>query len=283
MENQTQSGSTVQLSKTEEGEVRKRRGLRAAVVFEAVRREGETELSRAPLALAFSGLSAGLSMGFSLIVTGLLRAYLPDQPWRVLVENFGYTSGFLIVVLGRQQLFTENTLTVILPLLDDTDKQRTLYRVARLWVIVLLANLVGALLVALVLVHTPAFMPPVQSAFLQLSREASAPGFWPVLVRGVFAGWLIALMVWLLPVADTQKLWVVVILTYIVGLAGLSHIVAGSVEVLYGVVAGATAWSTYFGAFLLPVFIGNVIGGVLLVSLVNYGQVKPEGSETEAA
>ena len=271
-----ESGETVHLTANEEREVRKRTGLRAAVVFESVRREGARELSRPPLSLAFSGLAAGLSMGFSLVVTGLLRAYLPDAPWRPLVENFGYTVGFVIVVLGRQQLFTENTVTAILPLLDDPDKGETLLKVAKLWGIVLAANLFGAAVFAYVAAHGSIFPEHVRVAFVQLARETVAPGFWGVLVRGIFAGWLIALMVWLLPVADAQKLWVIVIITYVVGVGSFAHVVAGSVESLYGVAVGAVAPITYLAGFLVPVFIGNTIGGILLVSLLNYGQVAPE-------
>lgn len=271
-----ETGETVQLTATEEGQVRRRTALRAAVVFETVRREGETELSRPPLSLAFSGLAAGLSMGFSLVVTGLLHANLPDAPWRVLVENFGYTIGFVIVVLGRQQLFTENTVTAILPLLDNPEKSKTFVKVARLWCVVLLANLVGAAIFAYAVAHSAVFPDRVQAAFAHLASETVAAHFWVIVVRGIFAGWLIALMVWLLPAADTQKLWVVVIVTYVVGMAGLSHIIAGSVEALYGVAVGTISWATYFGGFLLPVFIGNTIGGVLFVSLLNYGQVAPE-------
>ena len=174
------AGETVQLTSTEEREVRKRTGLRAAVVFESVRREGEVELERAPASLAFSGLAAGLSMGFSLVVTGLLRAYLPDAPWRVLVENFGYTIGFVIVVLGRQQLFTENTVTAILPLLDNPRKGETLVKVVRLWLVVLGANLLGALIFGYVIAHTSIFPAQVQAAFVQLARDTVAPGFWGV-------------------------------------------------------------------------------------------------------
>lgn len=109
-------------------------------MHETIRLEGEEELKRSNSALAFSGLAAGLSMGFSLIAQGLLQAHLPDAGWTPLVVNWGYSFGFLIVVLGRQQLFTENTLTVILPLLVRRDR-KTLLAVARLWAIVLVANL----------------------------------------------------------------------------------------------------------------------------------------------
>ncbi|MEO7203013.1 MAG: formate/nitrite transporter family protein [Candidatus Tumulicola sp.] len=272
------AGETVSLTQTEERQVRERTGLRAAVVFESVRREGESELERAPWSLAFSGLSAGLSMGFSLVTMGLLRAALPDARWRTLIETFGYCVGFIIVVLGRQQLFTENTVTVILPLLDDPRKSRVVMKVARLWAIVLAANLIGAGIFAFALAHIGAFDPATRSAFASLAHEAAGSAFWPTVVSGIFAGWLIAMMVWLLPGADAQRLWVILIITYVVGLGGFSHVVAGSVETLYGVAIGTISWAAYFGGFLLPVFIGNAIGGVLLVSILNYAQLAPENA-----
>lgn len=271
-----QSGNIVELSKDEEQEVRKRSALRAAVVFETVRREGETEVSRPALALAFSGLACGLSMGFSLVGTGLLRAYTPDAPWRPLFINLGYTLGFLIVVLGRQQLFTENTLTAILPVLDDPDKGKKFMQMLRLWGIVLFTNLIGAAIFAYVIAHTATFEPAVKAAFLQIGLETLKPTFVEILWRAILAGWLIALMVWLLPAAYQQRVWIILIITWLVGAAGLSHIIAGSVEALYAVSAGAWPWTLYVTNFLVPVFIGNCIGGVGLVAILNYGQVVPE-------
>lgn len=271
-----QQGNIVQLSEDEEQEVRKRSSLRAAVVFETVRREGETEVSRPALALAFSGLACGLSMGFSLIGSGILRAYTPDAPWRPLFINLGYTLGFLIVVLGRQQLFTENTLTAILPVLDDPDKTKKFMQMLRLWGIVLFTNLVGAAIFSYVVAHTATFAPEVKAAFLQIGLETLKPTFGEILWRGILAGWLIALMVWLLPAANPQRVWIILIITWLVGAAGLSHIIAGSVEALYAVAAGAWPWQQYVTNFLVPVFVGNCIGGVGLVAILNYGQVVPE-------
>ena len=271
-----QPGNIVQLSEDEEQEVRKRSSLRAAVVFETVRREGETEASRPALALAFSGLAAGLSMGASLVGTGILRAYLPDAPWRTLVENLGYTLGFLIVILGRQQLFTENTLTAILPVLDDPDKPKKLAQMLRLWGVVLVTNLIGAAIFAEVVAKTAMFEPHVKAVFLQIGLQALHPTFGEIVWRGILAGWLIALVVWLLPAANPQRVWIIIIITWLVGAAGLSHIIAGSVEALYAVSAGAWPWTQYVTNFLVPVFIGNCIGGVGLVAILNYGQVVPE-------
>jgi formate/nitrite transporter FocA (FNT family) len=273
-------GATVTLTDAEHKEAKRRTALRAAVVFETVRREGEQELERPVASLAFSGLAAGLSMGFSLVAMGLIRAALPPTPWRALLENLGYTLGFLIVILARQQLFTENTVTAIVPLLDDPNKRDTFLRAARLWLVVLATNVMGALIVALGLVHTSAFAPEVKAAFLEIGKQTLSYDFGTVLVKGIFAGWLIALMVWLLPAAERSRVSVIIIITYIVGLAGLSHIIAGSVEALYAVVNGASSWQHYAAGFLLPAFIGNSVGGVLLVSILNYAQVAPEADAT---
>lgn len=217
-------------------------------------------------------------MGASLVGTGVLRAYIPDVPWRTLIENFGYTLGFLIVILGRQQLFTENTLTAILPVLDDPNKTKKLAQMLRLWGIVLFTNLLGAAIFAEVVAKTPMFDPRIKTAFLQLALQAVHPSFGEIVWRGILAGWLIALVVWLLPAANPQRMWIIIVITWLVGAAGLSHIIAGSLEVLYAVAAGAWPWTLYVTHFLIPVFIGNCIGGVGLVAILNYGQVVPEQS-----
>jgi formate/nitrite transporter FocA (FNT family) len=113
-----------------------------AIGVRAIRYDGEEELNRPISALAWSGLAAGMSMGFSLVAEALFRTYLPDQPWRPLITSLGYPLGFLIVIIGRQQLFTENTLTAIIPLLARRNTA-TLLRVARLWTVVLVANPCG--------------------------------------------------------------------------------------------------------------------------------------------
>ena len=274
-----EGGGTAALSDREVREADRRTNPRAAIVFETVRREGQQELERPTTSLAFSGLAAGLSMGFSLIATGVIAAALPAKaPWTPLLANLGYTLGFVIVVMGRQQLFTENTVTAIIPLLDSRRKWSIFGNVVRMWAIVLTTNLVGAALFALLVAHTNSFAPPVKAAFLDLGTTALSYGFGTTLVKGLFAGWLIALMVWLLPAAEHARLAVVIIITYIVGAAGLSHVIAGSVEGFYAVAQGAVSLHDYIIDFLIPVFIGNCLGGVLLVSILNYAQIAQEGS-----
>lgn len=257
-------------------EVERRSGLRAVLVHEAIRKEGEDELVRPLPAIAWSGLAAGLSMGFSLVAEGLLRSHLPDTSWRPLVAKLGYTVGFLIVTLGRQQLYTETTLTVVLPVLSRRNLQ-TFTRMMQFWLVVLVANLVGALIFAEVVAHTGVFRPDVRHAFSEIGHESAAASFGVILLRGIFAGWLIALVVWLAPAADASQALVIIILTYVVGLAGLSHIIAGSVEVMTLAASGAISWLDYLGKYMVPTLIGNTIGGVALVAALNHAQVVAGG------
>jgi formate/nitrite transporter FocA (FNT family) len=267
---------TPELTEGEKEIVEKRTALRAAVVHEAIREQGETELRRPVLALTWSGLAAGLSMGFSMISQGLLQSHLPDAPWRPLITNLGYSVGFLVVILGRQQLFTENTLTVILPLLARRHGA-TLLGVGRLWSIVLVANLIGALAIAWVIGNTGIFTQDVRDAFSMIGAAALSGGPSTIFLRGIFAGWLIALTVWMLPAAEGSRPVIIIAMTYLVGLGGFAHVIAGSVEVLYVVAtSGAVTWIEYFRDFLLPALGGNIVGGVSLVALFNHAQVVSE-------
>ncbi|HEX8916324.1 MAG TPA: formate/nitrite transporter family protein [Humisphaera sp.] len=253
-------------------EAEDRRSPSGKVVYTAIVKEADEELSRSTSALFWSGLAAGLSMGFSLVGEGLLRHHLPDAPWRPLVAKLGYSFGFLIVILGRQQLFTENTLTPVLPLLQRKDG-RTLAQVLRLWGVVLGANLLGALLFGFVVARTDSFDAGARGTFMELGHAAVRHGFGEALLRAVFAGWLIALLVWMLPYAESAHFFVIVAMTWLVGVGGFGHIVAGAVEAFAVAWAGERSWADVFGHFIVPVLLGNVIGGVMLVAFLNHAQV----------
>jgi formate-nitrite transporter family protein len=259
-------------TRVEQKQVEERQSIGAHVVYETIRREGEEELHRPAAALAWSALAAGLSMGFSFIAEGLLMARLPDQPWRPLIARAGYCVGFLIVILGRQQLFTENTLTVVLPLLARKDRS-TLVRMLRLWIVVLFANLLGTFLFALCVGKLSLFDPPVQRCLTEIGTTHIGASFGTVVVRAIFAGWLIALMVWLLPAAESSRVFIIVVVTYLVGISGFNHIIAGSTTMFFLIVVGSTSWNTYTLQFFLPTLLGNVIGGVSLVAALGHAQI----------
>jgi formate/nitrite transporter FocA (FNT family) len=261
-----------ELTEKQKEEAEDRTSVSAVVVHETIRQDGEEELNRPISALAWSGFAAGMSMGFSLVAQALFYSYLPESHWRTLIVRLGYPLGFLIVIVGRQQLFTENTLTAIIPLLARRNLS-TLALVLRLWMTVLIANMIGAHLFAWIVGNTPMFKPDIQHAMLILGKEAANVTFGAAILRGIFAGWLIAMVVWMLAAIDTGRIAVIIILTYIVGLAGLTHIVAGAVEVLFLVMVGVKSWGAIAWGYLLPTLIGNIIGGVSLTAAVNHAQV----------
>jgi formate-nitrite transporter family protein len=262
-------------------EAEERSAPEGSVVYEAIRREGESELDRSTSALAWSGLAAGLSMGFSFAGKAVLEHHLPNAEWAPLLTNFGYAFGFLIVILGRQQLYTENTLTVILPFLMQK-KGSVLANIARLWTVVLLANLAGAFAFAAVMARTAAVSPGVRESMRHLGEKAMEPAFATLLLRGIFAGWLIALMVWLLPFAEQLRVVVIILLTYLVGIAEFPHIVAGAVDVFFLVAEGTTTFGAALGGFIVPVLLGNTIGGVTLVALLGHLQFAARGEAVDA-
>jgi formate/nitrite transporter FocA (FNT family) len=256
----------------EQADADERSSPSGTIIYKAILKEGVEELARPSSALFWSGLAAGLSMGASLIAEGLLASHLPDAPWKPLVSKLGYSVGFLVVILGRQQLFTENTLTPILPLMSEKTFSR-FAGVMRLWFVVLFANLLGCLAVAWVASRSAAFSDNVRNEFAEIGKQAMEGSFGAHVTHGIFAGWLIALMVWVLPFAESARFWVIILLSYIVGLGHFGHVVAGAVQTFYSAVVGQSTWGGVCANYLLPAFIGNVIGGVALVAAINHAQV----------
>ena len=244
-------------------------------IHKVIREEGEEQLNRHGGAIAWSGLAAGMSMGFSFLTMALLQGRLPDAAWTPLVTSLGYTLGFLIVILGRQQLFTETTLTPVLPILSHFTGERV-GKLFRFWAIVLGANLVGTWLFAWGIAHETFFVPTVWHSLAAISVEAVQEPFGPMVFKSVLAGWLIALMVWVLPSSGPAKMPIIMIITYTVAMGHFSHAIAGSCEAAFAVITGTKELYDYFFVFLLPTVLGNTIGGVTLVAMLNHAPLATE-------
>ncbi|SFR55022.1 formate/nitrite transporter family protein [Litoreibacter janthinus] len=249
--------------------------LGAKLIFEVVRREGEEELERPIRSLMWSGVAAGIMISLSVLGEGIFRTYLPDAPWRHLLENLGYSLGFLVVILGGMQLFTENTITTVLPLMSRPSL-RMLGRVARLWAVVLMANVVGAFAIAILYAHTPALPPELLPALMDLSHHATGMPASEGFFRAIPAGMIVAAIVWMLPNSEGFGFWVVLIFTWLIAAGDFTHVVAGSVEMALLMVTGQlTIWPALMG-FFFPVLLGNIVGGTVVFSLITYGQVRHE-------
>lgn len=245
------------------------------LIYEVIRREGEEELARTNRSLVWSGIAAGMLISLSVLGEAIFRTYLPATPASYLIENLGYSLGFLAVIMGRMQLFTENTITTVLPVLHART-MGALGKMLRLWGVVLGANVIGAFAVAALFVLTPALPPELMPAIVSLSEHATgmgaSEGFW----RAIPAGVIVALIVWMLPQADEAAFFLILIFTWLIAAGDFTHIVAGSVEMAVLMVRGDLGFAPALFEFFLPVLAGNIIGGTIIFTLVAWGQVRDD-------
>ncbi|MNM42218.1 Inner membrane protein YfdC [compost metagenome] len=273
-----QSEKTPGLSADEEQEVSHSQPPRAAVLHEIIRYQGDQELERTLAALWWSALAAGLSMGLSLMAMGLFYARLPEGDGAQVVASIGYSAGFLAVILARQQLFTENTLTAVLPVMT-APTLANFGRLLRLWGVVLFGNLAGTLLVAWVMLELPIFDSKTDVAFLEVGRKVMKNDISQMFAKGIVSGWMIATMVWMIPSMEHAKIWIILMITYLMALGDFTHIVVGSVEVSYLVWAGDETWSRFWLEFALPTLAGNIIGGSFIFALISHAQVRSDSGK----
>ncbi|OYQ11511.1 hypothetical protein B7L09_19485 [Pseudomonas mandelii] len=270
-----QDGKTPNLSPEERHEVDKNQPPRAAVLHEIIRTQGDQELERTVAALWWSALAAGLTMGLSLMGMGLLNSRLPEGEAFKVIASFGYCAGFLAVILARQQLFTENTLTAVLPVMSKPTLNN-FGRLLRLWSVVLVGNLCGTLLVAYVMLNLPIFDSKTDLAFLEIGRKVMENDPGQMFAKGIISGWMIATMVWMIPSMESAKMFIIILITYLMALGDFTHIVVGSAEVSYLVFAGELPWKDFWLMFAGPTLAGNIIGGSFIFALISHAQIRSE-------
>lgn len=245
----------------------------AVAVHETIRKEGEVELSRSLSALLLSAIAAGLSMSFSLVSEGVLKSHLPCDELGFLVSSLGYTVGFIVVIMTHQQLLTENTVTAVLPAMSQPSIRST-WLLLRLWSVVLVGNLLGVATAVWAYLLLPIFSPDVLQAFADMGHEVLKNTPMELFAKGIMAGWMIAALVWMLPKSGSARLWLIIIVTYLVAIGQFSHIIAGSAEVLYLVFSGQADWTAFAWQFGLPTLGGNIVGGSLIFALISHAQIR---------
>lgn len=240
-----------------------------AEILEAVVEDGRKELRRGGTGLAFSGLAAGLNISFSAIALAVIGSLTSGIGLAAIAV---YPIGFLIVVLGRAELYTENTVTPVAVVLTDWNK---LLSMLRLWAVIFAFNVLGVIAFAFVFAYGRILSSAAYDLLLGQVAQKMQEGFWEVTLKAVIGGWLVALIAWMVAASqDTiSQIFFTWLLVLLIPAAGLAHCIAGSAEVLISVFAGETSWAEYLGRFLLPATLGNTIGGIVLVTVLNYGQV----------
>lgn len=265
----------VDLTREEIAAVAEKRSASTRVIHEVVRQHGHEEMARPALSLLASGLAGGIGICTSIFAQAQLTAMLPDAPWRPLVACLGYTTGFLIVILGHLQLFTESTLSAVIPVATHPG-WRAVARLLRFWALVLGANLAGTLLTAMAFHGEWVVTPAQHAAMTELASHLLTRDAFASLRMGIPAGFLIAAVPWTLPSAKGQEFWVVLLLTWLISLGGFAHVVAGSGEAWLLALDGRIGFGTAIGHLILPALAGNVIGGTGLFAVLAHAQVREE-------
>jgi formate/nitrite transporter FocA (FNT family) len=263
------------LTRSEEREAIERAGPRAPVVYASISARGLEEINRPWVSLVGSGFASGLIMMLSVLAEGLLHSVLPGFGGREAVTDLGYTLGFLIVILGRLQLFTENTITPVLPLLANPSK-RFLYRTGRLWVLVFAANLAGTFVAAFMLAYGDIVTPEQLAATVDVSMKVLSHTPLETMRYGVIAGFLIAALVWCMPTTRGAEFPMIFFITYVIALGDFTHVIAGSGEGFLVFLTGNASFGFVTLGLILPAFLGNILGGTLLFAALAYVQVMEE-------
>jgi formate/nitrite transporter FocA (FNT family) len=238
--------------------------------------DGREELARGSAGLALSGLGAGLTVSFSAVALGVVGALSGGVG---LLAYAAYPIGFIFVMLSRQQLFTTNTVTPVFVVMDEDRSQ--LSNMLRMWGILFVSNVLGALVFAFVVTHAEILPTSALDVLLEEAAHKMENGFLALLVKGVVGGWLVAFVVWLVASAQdtTSQVLLIWAPVFLIPATGLVHCIAGSSEVMISVFGGETPWGEFLVGFLLPATLGNTVGGLVLVTLLNYGQTR--GSEPD--
>jgi formate/nitrite transporter FocA (FNT family) len=235
--------------------------------------EGRLAIERPVGGLFLSALSAGLDVGFSLLLMAAMQTRLganASSPIGSLLLASMYAVGFVFVVVGRSELFTEQTTLAVLPVLN---RQASVGGLMRTWLVVYVANLLGAVLFAFFSARLgPALGVAEPWAFARIAQSVTAHSSGSMFGSAVLAGWLMGLLSWLVAASrDTiSQIVLVWLIATVIGFLHLHHSIVGSIEVLAGIFAdGSVSWSEY-GRFLLVTTLGNALGGPLFVSIVKY-------------
>lgn len=259
----------------EQAEAEERSAPAARVVHAAVAEQGEDELARPVVSLFWSGFAAGIAIMASLWVSGALRQYLPDADWAEVVVALGYPAGFLIVILGRLQLFTEHTAVAVLPVVR-APTARNLLALLRLWSVIFVANMLGALIATALAVHAHLQPADTLAGMVTVSEKLLERGPLDTLMQAISAGFLIASIAWIRSAVNSGDFWIVFAVTYAISLGGFAHVVAGASEAFLLMWAGQASVGWALGGFVLPALLGNILGGTGLFALLAHAQVKNE-------
>jgi formate/nitrite transporter FocA (FNT family) len=255
----------------------------AADIYRPLAEEGEENLRRSSWDLSLSGLIAGLDISFGALAMGVVAGRLHDTfglsaEQALFLGGFAYPIGFVLVVMGKSELFTENTLAPVAGMIRGNGQ---VFDLLRTWVLIYTANVVGAVIFALLTSHASQVFDPYKPIYRSMAVALTQQSFLQAMLAAVFAGWLVALIAWLTQATESSitHFFIIYVIAYLLVGLSLFHSIIGSTEVLLGMFAGAPGVTvqSWLWKFLLPATIGNTIGGVVFVTFLKGFQARSGG------
>jgi formate/nitrite transporter FocA (FNT family)/nucleotide-binding universal stress UspA family protein len=244
-------------------------------IFQRIIAAADEEITSGNRELFFSGLAAG----FAITLTFLLYASMVEATESRVLGAILYPLGFIYIIIGGYQLYTENTLPPVALVLEGLVSVPLLLRN---WVVVLAGNFTGGLVGAVVLAFTGVFSPETSAVAADIAQKGIETPGWDLFFKAAVAGLIVAGVVWVEYAArDTISRVLVVYLAFLtIPLGQLFHVVVSFTETMFLVFSGQVGLIAGMGGFVLPVLVGNTIGGVALVTVVNYFQTTENRLQT---
>lgn len=235
---------------------------------------GLKEFKRSNSGLFISALAAGLEIGFSLLFMGSIFTLFHDSispEFLKLSLAICYPIGFIFVIIGRSELFTEHTALAILPVLDGSVSLKDLLI---LWGLVYAGNLLGGYIFGFIISGIgPAVGFIEVESLTHIAQELINYNWHTIFLSALLAGWMMGLLGWLVTSSQEtiSRIIIIILVTFIIGLAGLHHCIVGSIEVFAGMISSSDIGIDSYLKFQLWASLGNAIGGAVFVSVLKYG------------
>ena len=237
--------------------------------------EGLEQLARPAFSLFLSAMAAGLILGFTAMSVAVVESQmlkLSGLEAGRLATALVYPLGFVLCIMSGTQLFTEHTATAVYPVLD---RQSDTKRLFRLWLIVITGNLLGAVISSGFLTATDSVIG-ASKGYVAIGHHLVAFSAGPLFLSALLAGWLMALGAWLVMATQPtlSQIASIYMVTFIIGIGGLHHSIAGSVEIFTAYFISDDFTMLQVVRFLVLAILGNLAGGSIFVALLNYGHIR---------
>ena len=235
------------------------------------------EFERSNIGLFLSSLTAGLEIGFSVLFMGTIYTMFAGTASPEALKIYlalCYPIGFIFVIIGRSELFTEHTALAILPVLNRSVLIKDLLV---LWGLVYLGNLIGGYLFSYLLAYVGPGIGFIDAmAFEHLAHELVNYEWHVILLSALLAGWMMGLLGWLVTSSQEtiSRIFIIILVTMIIGVAGLHHCSVGSIEVFLGLISSENITLMDYVNFQFWATIGNAIGGSVFVAVLKFSNVR---------